>query len=273
MTEDWDTLIILDGCRYDTFEKYRHKLAPDGTLSKRVSPASSSMEFMEATFAEEEFHDTVYVTANPHVEFLKAGTFHHVRSLLDEEFWDADRNTVRPETVVVAAREARDEFPNKRLIAHFMQPHYPFIGPKGDALPHRGFNQSMEDMRLEGLSVWQQLRKYPGSLDITDVRAAYEENLELVLEEVDGLIADLSNERIAITADHGNFLGERLWPVPVRDFGHPSTTFAPQTVHVPWFEIEGSERPEIRSDPPIAHEQSYDGETVDSRLSALGYKQ
>ena len=44
--EEWDTLIVLDACRYDFFEKvYRDYLS--GTLEKRVSPGSCTEESLD----------------------------------------------------------------------------------------------------------------------------------------------------------------------------------------------------------------------------------
>jgi len=52
------------------------------------------------------------------------------------------------------ALAARDEYPNKRLIIHFVQPHIPFIG----------------DVRLDGMDTWRvrerarvRLRQIPNS--------------------------------------------------------------------------------------------------------------
>jgi hypothetical protein len=273
MTEDWDTLIILDACRHDSFVRHRDVLDVDGTLSRRVSPASSSMEFMQATFVGESHHDTVYVTANPHVEFLAEDVFHDVELLIDDESWDAELDTVTPQTVVDAARDARETYPNKRLVLHFMQPHYPFIGELGREIPHRGYFKSLVDPDSEEPSIWSQLRKYPDAFDLDFVKRAYEENLVVALDALNDYLSDLQDERVVVTADHGNFLGERLWPIPVSDFGHPGSAFAPATVYVPWFEIEGDDRPTIQSDPPVDSGEGHTDETVTSRLQALGYQE
>ena len=42
--------------------------------------------------------------------------------------WDDSLKTVLPRNLVDAAINAEKEFPNKRLIKLFMQPHIPFIG-------------------------------------------------------------------------------------------------------------------------------------------------
>lgn len=269
MEEDADNLIILDGCRYDTFSEEYHVLSHEGDLERITSPASSSMGYMEETFGGQQFHDTVYVTANPHVEYIDSETFHSTISLLDDEYWNDEYNTVLPETVVDQARIAQEEYPQKRLILHFMQPHYPFIGPTGEQVSHRGYNQSLIDPDLEIEPVWAELRDNPTEEEIEAVKKAYRENLQIVLEHVDELLTDLDGKSI-LTADHGNLLGEHLWPVPMRDFGHPSSVATPALRHVPWYTIESDTRPTIVEEPPEGTINLSD-KVVSDRLQALGY--
>ncbi|MXR40772.1 hypothetical protein GRX01_05365 [Halobaculum sp. WSA2] len=273
MDEDWDTLLILDGCRADTFAGHMHELEVDGEYHRRVSPASSSMEFMEETFEDKEFHDTVYVTANPHIEYFDSGIFHDVFSLLSDEHWNSNLDTVLPETVAQKGIEARQKYPNKRLILHFMQPHYPFIGEKGQSLPHRGYNKSLKHGHHDQPSIWDLLRDGSSCLDISVVQEAYEENLSIVLDTINHILPNFNRETVVITADHGNFIGERLWPIPLREYGHPGTAFAPETAYVPWFEISGDDRPEIRPDPPVRSNQPKSEDLVNQRLESLGYKE
>lgn len=122
-------------------------------------------------------------------------------------------------------------------------------------------------------SIWQALREDPSAFDLEQVREAYEENLAVALETIDDLLDEFEGEKIAITADHGNFLGERLWPIPLQEFGHPGTAFAPETVYVPWLSVPGDDRPEINSDVPIKSENSQTQDVVTQRLDALGYRE
>lgn len=62
MQADWDTLVILDACRYDMFEEINET---EGELEHRYSRGSCTPDFIRENFPEGEFHDTVYVTANP----------------------------------------------------------------------------------------------------------------------------------------------------------------------------------------------------------------
>ncbi|WMT06720.1 hypothetical protein NP511_15165 [Natrinema thermotolerans] len=266
MSEDWDNLLILDACRYDMFAD---RIDLDGKLESRISLGSSSEEFLERNFASGKFHDTVYINSNPYIPRLDLdeSTFHAVVDCLGE--WDTELQTVTPETVAQAAVDAHETYPDKRLIIHFMQPHAPFIGELGRNMAGGGW--TMDHDVEEEPGIWNQLRDGTVDVDLATVWEAYLENLDVVLAEVADLLETLDGKSV-ITADHGNFVGERLSPIPSRrKYGHPYGVHAEELVKVPWFVVEGDGRREIRSEPPVERE-SVDEETVDERLEALGYR-
>ena len=120
MEEDWDNLIILDACRYDTFKEVY------GECDYRYSKGSSTIEFLRKNFFGMRFLNTVYVTANPFVNRFSQ-SFYKVISVW-KDGWNYDLGTVLPDVMVEYALEAENQYPDKRLIIHFIQPHYPYIG-------------------------------------------------------------------------------------------------------------------------------------------------
>jgi hypothetical protein len=147
MAEDWDNLVILDACRYDYFEDQN---TISGDLTRRISRGNKSWEFMQENFAGNQFHDTVYVTANPFVSRLD-DVFYAVDTL--DEYWDDDLGTIWPEDVVAAAVEANQAYPNKRIIVHFMQPHRPYLGGTADKLRERMDLVGYQN-KGNGLQIW-----------------------------------------------------------------------------------------------------------------------
>jgi hypothetical protein len=259
---DWDNLIIIDGCRFDTFQEVS---GIQGNLEACRSSGSESWEFMQNNFVGEELHDTVLITANPHTTKIPPKTFHSIKNLV-KTCWDSELRTVPPDAVTKAALETIDEYPNKRLIVHYMQPHYPFIGKTGQQIAHGGFNP--DDNVDRGGHVWTKLQY--GFLDESEVREAYRENLEIVLEEVEHLLSILNGKSV-LTSDHGNLIGERIRPIPVKTYGHPRGLQVPELFRVPWLVRESDTRRKIQSDPPTERDQIED-EVVNNRLQALGYK-
>jgi hypothetical protein len=267
---DWDNCLILDACRYDMC--VQSPRLDDARLSAVRSLGSSSAEFIRQNFAGRRLHDTVYVTANPHVTVLADDVFHDVWHLY-EDCWDDAAATVTPETVADETRRAAEEYPNKRLLIHFMQPHYPFLGPTGSAIDQKGILQGTVGSGTEGLAryaIWTQLQFGIADVSLDELWQAYRENLDIVLDEALPLAESLPGKSV-LTADHGNVVTERLRPIPVRWYGHPPRVDAAALTTVPWYEAAGSHpRKEIEAEPPRRTERT--GEDVlEERLADLGY--
>ena len=261
--EDWDNLLVLDACRYDMFER-RSELP--GRLERRRSSGSATTEFLKANIAGRDLRDTVYVTANPQLyrnrETIHA-SFHHVVDIWKEEGWDEEQGTVLPETVTEHAKRAAREFPHKRLFVHYMQPHYPFVESATDFDKHHLTTR-------EGENVWSQLLL--GELDIgrEQVWELYEENLDRALPHIAELMDGLDGKTV-VTADHGNMVGERSFPLPIREWGHPRGTYTDELVTVPWLVFENGPRRTIRPGEPVAQSDAVDEDVVANRLRNLGY--
>lgn len=251
LDQEWDNLIILDACRYDLFEKHNPL---SGNLERVVSKGSQTVEFLRANFPGDEYGSIVYVSANPNIVHLD--TRFHARVDLWESHWEEELNVVPPASVTNEAQRIADKYPNKRLIVHYMQPHFPFIGQLGRQLVESG---RLEDKR-NGHEFWRQIQ----SIGQDEFERAYVENLELVFPHVERLLNDLSGLSV-VTSDHGNALGE------AGVFGHPAGVYLDALVEVPWLRLPFEERRDIVSG------QATDGQGISSddvtrdRLAKLGY--
>lgn len=273
MEEDWDNLLLLDACRHDMF-KQQNILS--GDLSYRISKGSSTGEFFEGNFSDSTFHDTVYVTANPvprieewcHVDINSV--FYKVIDVW-EQHWDKEENTVPPKPVSEAIQEARSQYPHKRIIGHFLQPHQPFIGDAGAEIEEQGLtahNKMMGEEYDADNKVWKKLER--GEISAEQVWRGYRENLDIILPHIQGLCADLGGKTV-VTSDHGNLVGEFAWPFPIKKYGHPKGIHSKKLVKVPWLEIESRSRPEIITENPEPSEVEASKEERLERLHALGY--
>jgi hypothetical protein len=80
-------------------------------------------------------HDSVDVSVKPQLEGNRnrwSIKLHETINVWLDEGWDDETGTVRAETMTEAALEAAEQFPHKRIIVHYMQPHYPFVPVKTD---------------------------------------------------------------------------------------------------------------------------------------------
>jgi hypothetical protein len=242
--EDWDVLILLDACRYDAFEK--HADLP-GTLESRISRGSSSVEFIHGNFANRTLHDVVYVSANDWYAKLHDSINAEVHA---HEYVDLE-----PEVVTNAALDCADRYPNKRLLVHYMQPHFPYLDPKweGVFVPDGDLLTTYRESGVTREQMWD----------------AYVDNLRLVLDEVRTLFDELTG-KIVVSADHGELFGDQEAPIPIRRYGHPRGIYVEELVKVPWLVYEAGPRREIIADPP-EKQVSYDEDEVNERLRDLGY--
>jgi hypothetical protein len=254
MAEDWDTLIILDACRADYFEDVAD-LSVFDKYRVVTSKASATPEFVARQFSGREFGDTVYVNSNPHISRDAPGSFHHRYDLWVDAF-DDETSTVLPETARDWGLKAAAEYPNKRLIIHYNQPHGPYIGPNR-------IEWDYEVARGSG----EALKK--GLVTEEAFRAAYKSNLELALPTAIE-VAEQVPGRTVITADHGELFGKRQFPIPIRAYAHPPGLRDSDLVTVPWAVIDnGTEKQIIDDGVSISRAES---DEVNERLADLGYK-
>lgn len=260
LQQDWDNLIILDGCRYDTF--CDHNSLP-GELSSKTSRGSQTSEFIKGNFSNKSIHDTIYIVANPMFSKHKNNLdidFYDVIDLWDSK-WNQDAGTVLPSEVTKSVLEIFESNPNKRIIAHYLQPHYPFLDDDSgiSRVPERG-----------DYDIWNQLLRNELAADEEDIYELYVQNLKTVIPYVYELLQELPGKSV-VTSDHGNMFGEPSNPIPTLEYGHPGGLYTPELVKIPWLEYEKDNRRSINPENPIQHSESnYD--SVEKKLSSLGYK-
>jgi hypothetical protein len=262
---DWDNLLILDACRYDLFES-EHQLP--GRLESRLSRGSHTVEFLEGNFHGRELLDTVYVTASPQLYRWRDRIdvrFHDVVEVWREEGWNDDHGTVMPRTTTEHAMAAAERYPDKRLVVHYVQPHYPFVEAPELSTDHLRNG-------ADGRDIWGQLLF--GDLDRSPAELwdAYRRNFQLVQPAVEELLAALQG-RSVVTADHGNMFAERAYPIPIREWGHPPGVYTRQLVEVPWLVHErGARKAVVAEDPAAAAgEEEPSAAVLTDRLRHLGY--
>lgn len=268
---DWDNLLILDACRYDSFVDASNL---PGETTRRTGVAATTDEFVRLNFDQETHHDTVYVTGNPRVNLnTEPDRFHDVINVW-EDGWDESAQTVLPETMTEAALTAAEMHSDKRLVVHYVQPHAPFVGPTSDEIPSHS-TQSDHRKLARGRSanddtenVWDLLKR--GVVSRDTVARAYEENVSLVLNEVSKLTRQLQG-KTAVTADHGTLLGERVPPLFSRMYGHPVGIYPKALVELPWHVVENGSRKKVTTTPPQSRDDRGRDDVVDSRLNDLGY--
>jgi hypothetical protein len=269
--DDWANLIILDGCRFDTYEKLT---SIEGNLKKRISTASWTPGFLKSNFEGRDLTNTVYITANPLYAAERwfegdiSSSFYQIEDIW-RECWDEQAGTVHPEAMMNKSIELPEEYPHKRLIFHFIQPHIPFIGDTDFSINQVGMRSrdvAMDDKsEKNGFQIWEAARENKVSLD--KLTSAYEENLSLVLPYINKMINKFQHTTV-ITSDHGNHLGMRQYPIPVRHYGHPPDVITPALREVPWHIISKQPKDVYRNRSNVVEDNQSD---IKHKLEDLGY--
>ncbi len=252
--EDWNNLIILDACRYDYFISIINDLVGSrlyelkNNIKMSISVGTDTTSFLLNTFKEEYYSDIIYITANPFVDRLLKNKFYKTISVW-RNAWSREYETVLPSAVYLYALKIIEKYKEKRLIIHFIQPHYPYILQKIK-------DNSLNLLRKSTINNTKPIlkRKYIDdfiSISVTDVYKKYDLNLQIVgyifnlkivLEYVNRLIDFLPGKTI-ITSDHGEAFGEKFHNlIPIKIYGHPKNIRMPILTKVPWVEINPEEK-------------------------------
>jgi len=228
---DWNTLIILDACRFDYFKKC---VTLGGKLSRCWSRAPHTYRWLEETFPD--YYGWTYFSAHPYVGakvsrrrgFNAPEHFGKIVSIWALA-WDDRLGTVHPDSVgeVVKIMCEREEYGvGDKMIVHYIQPHGPWIGKTKWVVPW-----TLEQHEKYGVMadyVAQKVKPDPKFF-----RRAYRDNLKLVLGSIKKYLPYFKG-KVVITADHGEMLGEK--GLYLHKENYPAWTDSILRV-VPWFEI------------------------------------
>lgn len=215
---DWDNLIILDGCRLDTYRDI-----VDEAAKKRISRGGSTPYFIRENFGSKDVSDIICIAGNPHYADSRLKEYIGTENPFYKKYktymtgWSDEESTVMPHKVKEDALQAEKHFPDRRKIIHFMQPHEPFIG------------SDLDFPRKISADVW--LHAELGLVDDQEVKKAYAQNLDSVMHDVWSLVDQLSGKTV-ISADHGELLGEHGF------YGHYGEVDLNSLREVPWHRVD-----------------------------------
>lgn len=269
VNQDWDVLVILDACRYDKFEKYYKQYFIDGKLSKAISPATHTPEFLYKCF-KTKLDDTVYVSGNMFVNskniplnhwdsnysWYPKDYFSRIVDVWDTGF-DKSLGTIPPWEINKHTIVSMDLNKHKRFIVHYMQPHAPFLSWKTNGenikdywtkkendvktfrekMIHWAFGYFSErTMWIIGNLLGRLPKDGRGQLYIKEGRQGYinhyENNLKIVLKYVKQLIDLFPSKKFLVISDHGDRLGEG------GHYGHSKTKIRDRIItEVPWLKL------------------------------------
>ena len=263
-------LIVLDACRYDMFVD----IAPEYLTFEQLKPVKSegrnTFEYVAHCWPDE-YDDVAYISAATPVNsdsrdkyerdtlrlyngYVPSEHLSHIRDVWRES-WNENIGITPPTPVTDAALDTDSQ----RVVAHYFQPHAPFIGRQSLLGHANNANSSPMEGEAVDAPVWQRAKW--GDVTRAQLKAVYKSNLHRVLRDVCRLVEGTTIENVAIMGDHGEALGK------YGIYAHPPLEH-PNTRKIPWGIVRGV------TDYPDSNERSptdVSGVDVESRLSDLGY--
>lgn len=255
---DWDNLIILDACRYDYFRDMISDYDISGDLSVHRSLGSCSREFVQRNFEGRQLHEVVVVSVNWWYEQVQKDfdtpvDVHHLELINEREDRGVGKKIAFPDHIIERLGQIVEEYDDKRLLLHFHQPHAPYVGPTAK-------EHSNPD------------KYHPLGIPHKYARDAYQETLNMILSKIPETVEMLDGKTV-ISADHGDLLGDRGWPIPVKLYGHPCEHYHEKLTTVPWFVVDHENRRTITAEEPTKPQEFLDDSEREERLRDLGYLQ
>lgn len=246
LREQWDVAIILDACRYDVFKEVYKQYLPKGKLVTRVG-GSDTLDWLHSVFNGYGKYDIVYVSAHPGINgkgvawgsFNGSEKFYKVYDAWING-WDWEIGSSLPDEVAKIAVEIISENPDRKILIHFLQPHFPYRkapcpctysdlkgvknSPKFGLLLERVLRNIIQILganfsplrvatwklkKILNLNFLEDLAEiYWREYAVSDLRHFYKDNLEWVLESTVKIIEEFNDLKIVVTSDHGEAFGE-----------------------------------------------------------------
>lgn len=257
-SDDW-LLIILDACRFDVFEEEFSDYL-DGDLQPIKSVGRNTFEYVRLCWPD--YHEVTYISGIAPVNSYLPDDFdtshwgydpyegyvpdEHISEIVDvwDFDWDEPAKAPPPELVTDVA----NNHASLPKVVHYHQPHAPYLG-SGEGMYHA--DKTVADLAAD-----------PRVSD-TEIREIYTANLRRALTDLPRLIERTDAEKVVVTADHGEALGE--WGV----YAHTDTPH-PYTRIVPWLEVKDVTLPGKRVT-PSRYDRPIEKGSVKGQLEDLGY--
>ena len=263
----WDVLVIFDACRADVLrDVVTAEAVARGEVARIVdavkTPGRNTPAWLARTWQTIGKRKPLYITANPMVS-QEVRRREYGIDLLNvwDKHWGRWTRLALPcvhpaslnSVVIELLGQGQGSVTGRALVAHYMQPHAPYIG----ALPLNCACGSRATLAYDGARLPRVIDEIvAGRLKWPKLRAAYRSNVELVWRTFLNLLPHLSG-KVIVTSDHGELLGEnKLYGHrQLRRYKHAAT------LSVPWIELDA-----VRDDRRSGEEQM-----MLEKLRILGY--
>ena len=254
LKKDWNVLIILDSCRYDSF----HTIIPSAQAVYNDGCGETTAWVNRFLINKPYRPPTFYVTWNPVCYTLVQKREEDTGLILKQHpkndaqgmpFGRADALNDYVQSWLNANGQPES------MVLHYMQPHDPYLGEDLKGYTPYGIHRTDK----QGM---------PNIPPFKSLKARYDWSVNFVLKHVFAMMPHLKG-KIIITADHGELFGEynqKDSDIPI--YGHGVNWLYSEVTTVPWFELDLGK---YEATPLIEESDYVENAKLQERLKNLGY--
>lgn len=196
---NWSTLIVLDACRFDVFQKEVRKTGLKKILKKVDSENKHTGDFFKHNWSEN-YPDIILVGSHPRAweeETQKySDNFFKAIPVFKKDDW------LNPNLALMKSVQVQLIHPGKKVLIHLVPPHLPYIGKKG-----KEFLEELGVPQQGSVRVYKKVQEYGRKHGWEKPRECYRESVRVVLDSIENHVSELK-DKVVITSDHGELLGE-----------------------------------------------------------------
>lgn len=247
---EWDVLVVLDACRVDMLRELSSAFSWLDSVDTLQSVGSMSAEWMLNTFTEayrdeikrtallsrnvwshrvlvDRLHDHDNDPADRNYDRIRQGYpdwrpvtadalghYERIESRANQDQRLHPESSSIPHIVTDRAIDVGRTLNPDRMIVWYRMPHLNFFADAVDWNPGMATDELMSGLEMTR-SLRPEEKSYQpvkdGEVSQQTVRELYRQNLHLVLSYVDILLENIDAEKVMISADHGEGLGETRW--------------------------------------------------------------
>ena len=222
---EWDVLIVVDTCRPEWMEKVavEYDMIDEVETIRSVGARTSEWTVRPFRKASSVDQPVVYIYGSKYGEFANEVADIDSTFVKDEHYKYPPANKITDEALEQIESKPED----CRFVIHYAQPHFPVFRRNGSRTDIEVVNATTRGAKSAAVE---------SGGDYQTVEDLFVSNLRYVMDEVSILVNERNNSQVALTADHGQYVGEYFF------VGHPPGGRGETVRNVPWVQIDGKSR-------------------------------
>ena len=193
--KDWDILIILDACRFDSFSK----VVKQTNIKGELIPVDCHVVMTQ------KWYERNWNTYNDNIVLITSHPYPYEREYYKKfyEFYNFFSAKEKWKTTEACLKKLVEIQDNKKFLVHLVPPHLPFLGKKGIKF------MAKLGIPLTGRpTMYRHVNKWASKNGFEELKKYYEENILYALKIIEKYLHKIKG-KVVISGDHGELIGEK----------------------------------------------------------------